>query len=342
MLTTRSIRIFSTGLLLTFLMVVMPHLGISKRLINPMPKPVGILEQVKTKLETRQNYFQIKKQLISAVFAGSDYEEARAYTVADLSSGQIITAKNPSKRLPVASLTKIMTAIVALDLTKPDEKFSVSEKAASQIPTKVMLKEGEVFSILDLLKHMLISSANDSAEVIKEGIDLKYEPGTFIKAMNLKAQILGLKNTHFTNAEGYDDSNHFSSTEDLTTLSAYALKEYPEIAQIVSKPFEDLTKNATDLRFYLNNWNGLIGVYPNVSGVKIGNTGKAGHSTIVVSEREGSKILAVLLGAPGVLERDLWTAELLDLGFNKVAGLKPVGVTEDQLQSKYETWKYFK
>lgn len=341
MLTTKSIKIFFACLLLTFLMMVIPHLGIKQILVNPMPRPINSLERIKSRLESRQNHFQIKKQLISATYAGSDYEQASAYAVADLDSGQIITSKNSSKRLSIASLTKIMTAVVALDLTKPDEKFIVSEKAASQIPTKVMLKKGEMFSVLDLLKHTLISSANDSAEVIKEGIDLKYEPGTFIKAMNLKAQILGLKNTHFTNAEGYDNSNHFSTAEDLTILSAYALKAYPEIAQIVSKPFEDLTDNGIDLRFYLNNWNGLMGVYPGTSGVKIGNTGKAGQCTIVLAEREDKKILAVLLGAPGVLQRDLWTSELLDLGFSEVTGLKPVNVTEDQLRAKYASWKYF-
>lgn len=90
----------------------------------------------------------------------------------------------------------------------------------------------------------------------------------------------------------------------------------------------------------LYNWNGLLGVYPGVKGVKIGNTEDAGYATTVLAEREGKKILVVLLGAPGVLQRDLWPSMLLDIGFEKL-GLKPIGITEDQLRAKYSTWKYW-
>ncbi|MDP3733237.1 MAG: hypothetical protein Q8Q91_01730, partial [Candidatus Daviesbacteria bacterium] len=151
----------------------------------------------------------------------------------------------------------------------------------------------------------------------------------------------GLKNTHFTNAPGYDNREHFSSAEDLSILSVYALKNYPLIEQAAAKEIEDLTNKGQDMRFYLQNWNGLLGIYPGVSGLKIGNTQKAGYTTIVVSERGGRKLLAVVLGAPGVLERDLWAAQLLDLGFNKLVGLAPVGLSEETLRQKYASWQYF-
>lgn len=334
-------RIFFISLLFAFLMVFIPHLGVSRSFVSPALEKVDILERVKPKLKIKQNNFYLNKEFIPVVSAGSDYDQAAAYVLVDSGSGQIIASKNLSTRLPMASLTKIMTAVVALDLAESYEEFIVSKKAEEQIPTKVTLKAGEKYALGELISHMLISSANDSAETIKEGIDDKFVEGSFIAAMNEKAKILGLKNTHFTNAPGYDNREHFSSAEDLSILSVYTLKNYPLITQTVSKEIEDLTKGGQDMRFYLQNWNGLLGVYPGVSGFKIGNTKKAGYTTIVVSERGGRKLIAVVLGAPGVLERDLWAAELLDLGFNKLVRLPPVGVTEDMLKQKYASWQYF-
>jgi serine-type D-Ala-D-Ala carboxypeptidase (penicillin-binding protein 5/6) len=261
-----------------------------------------------------------------------------AYGLVDFDSGKVLASKNLSLSLPIASLTKIMTAVVALDLADPKEIITVSNKASNMEPTKVMLKVGEKVSLENLLKSMLIASANDSAEAIKEGVDQKYGEDIFIKAMNLKAQNLGLKNTHFENSAGLDSPDNYSSVEDLMILSHYALENYPLIVTTVSKSLEDLT-SGDDKRFYLNNWNGLLGVYPGVEGIKIGNTEEAGKTTIVLSEREGRKLLAVVLGAPGVLERDLWASQLLDEGFAKM-GLVRINVTEDDLKEKYASWKY--
>ena len=347
----KSLRIFSISLAITFIMGITPYLGFKFQSAGPYftnPAPAAdVLDKLKRKLEAKPNTFRLNKDLlggrnlIPVAAAGVGYDQAKAFVLVNIENGEILASKNLSEVLKIASLTKIMTAAVALDLADPEEQFIVSGQAASQVPTKVMLKAGEKYKLGELLKSLLITSANDSAEVIKEGIDRKYGEGVFIKAMNHKAKFLGLKNTSFTNPQGYDSGNHYSSAEDLSILSVYALKEYPLIAEIVSKDFEDLTKGGRDLRFYLNNWNGLLGVYPGVSGLKTGNTGQAGQCTIVTAERAGKKLLAVLLGAPGVLQRDLWTAELLDLGFNKMADLPSVGVTENMLKEKYASWKYF-
>lgn len=345
MTTTKSIRVFLIGAVLTFLMAVIPHSGLiqqrfSQTLAIPKLLPVDVLEKVKPALKNIQNNFKLQNQAFPAAYAGSDYENASAYGVVDLGTGNVIASKNLSKKLPMASLTKIMTAVVALDLANPEELFTVSQKAAAQEPTKVMLKAGEHYKLLNLLKFALMSSANDSSQTIKEGIDNKLGGNSFIEAMNYKAGVLGLKNTHFTNAEGYDNPNHYSSVEDLTILANYAVTNYPLISQIVSEQSEDLT-GGVDFRFYINNWNGLLGVYPGASGVKIGNTGNAGYCTIVQAEREGKKLLAVVMGAPGVLERDLWASELLDLGFNKIAELPPVNISKSQLKQKYASWVYY-
>ncbi len=337
-------KIFLISFVLVFLMVVLPKLDLksSYEMVSPQTSKVDIFEQISPKLERFKSDFTPKKQsgLIPVTQASGEYEQAAAYGVVDLETAEVLIEKDFSKRLPIASITKVMTAMVVLDLASSlDQEFLVSERASKMVPTKVMLKPGEKVSLELLLKSALLSSANDSAQVIKEGIDKMYKEPVFIRAMNEKAQILGMKNSHFTNPQGFDDPNHYSSVEDLAILINYALKNYSIISEIVAKDYEDMNKNG-EIRFYLNNWNGLLGVYPGVRGVKIGNTAEAGYTTAVVSERAGKKLLAVILGTPGVLERDLWTSQLLDIGFSQVAGLQPINLTQADLKLKYNSWKY--
>ena len=100
-------------------------------------------------------------------------------------------------------------------------------------------------------------------------------------------------------------------------------------------------KDQNHKQFDLYNWNGLLGVYPGIFGVKIGYTENAQKTTIVASQRDGKKVLVVLLGAPGVLQRDLWASQLLDQGFEKLANLSSINITEEELREKYSTWKYW-
>ena len=99
--------------------------------------------------------------------------------------------------------------------------------------------------------------------------------------------------------------------------------------------------NENHKQFDLYNWNGLLDVYPDVHGVKIGNTAAAQKTTIVYSTRGGKKLVAVVLGAPDITKRDLWAAKLLDIGYQQTLGLPPVNVTEEQLAAKYSTWHYW-
>ncbi len=352
-----------------FLMVVLPSLGLRlpklqtlltseyRDLINPVRPENDPLTKLLPKLEQKPNQFKIKKKtgIIQGAQAAGDYTQASSYIVIDSESGQILAEKSSSERYAIASLTKIMTAIVALDLVSTNEYFDVSPAAARQQPTKLALTAGDKLTLEELLNALLLSSANDCAKVIQEGIDQRFgkglpapqtgpagRQGVFVRAMNAKAKFLNLKNTQFENPAGFDGIDHLSSAEDVAILSQYALKNYPLVENIVKKSYSELFSNPNHQRYeYLNNCNGLIGVYPGVAGVKIGNTEKAGHTTSVVSQRDGKKVLAVLFGAPGVLERDLWASQLLDLGFEKGWGFTPVGITEEQLREKYASWKYF-
>lgn len=331
---------------IVFLGLILTKIGIRvPNIISPITNAVeknqkNTFFEIKKKLENKKNYFKLYKNT-EPFYYNISAENASSYLVADLDTGNILAEKNSEKPLPIASLTKVMTAVVALDLALPSDVFQVSETASRIIPTKIGVEPGEKMTLNELLNATLLTSANDAAQVIKEGVDQKYGEKVFIKAMNEKAKFLGLKNSSFANPQGFDDPNNYSSTQDLATLTHYAINNYPLIKEIVKKDYEYLPASQNHKKYDLYNWNGLIGVYPNVFGVKIGNTDKAETTTIVVSEREGKDIIAVLLGAPDVLQRDLWAGELLDLGFEKAMNLPPVLVNENQLQAKYNTWQYW-
>lgn len=300
----------------------------------------AVLDEIKIKLEGKKSYFQLQSSGVQNHPAASGYyQNVSSYIIVD-ESGHILGEKNPNQKVSIASLTKIMSAVVALDLVSPTEIFSVTNRATHVEPTTIGLSAGEKISLSDLLHGMLLTSGNDATQVVKDGIDQKYEQGTFVRAMNEKAKILGLKNTHFANPQGYDDPENYSSALDLSILTYYALENYPEIAAIVKKDYQYIPTGNLQKWFDLYNWNGLLGVYPGVEGVKIGNTKEARHTTVVVANRSDHKVMAVLLGAPGVLQRDLWASKLLDVGFEKL-GISSANITSEQLQAKYATWKYF-
>ncbi len=342
--TKAHIKIFFITFIAVFLMVTLQHLGLRiPNIISPLAKKDDIFEMIiRPKIEYKENFYKISSpnQLIRKAHASQSFDEASSYAVVDYDTGTIIASKNQDEPLPIASLTKIMTAVVALDLADPSEEFSVTENAASEIPTKIGVTPKEKLTLNELLHAALMTSANDAVEVIKDGIDTKYGHPVFMKAMNEKAAFLGLSHTHFTNPQGFDNPEHHSSVGDLVILTHYALTNYPLITDIVKKDQTLLAENSKHGQFLLYNWNGLIDVYPGAFGVKIGNTDEAGKTTIVASEREGKRMIAAVLGAPNIKKRDLWAADLLDMGFYEAYGMQPVEVRESQLMEKYATWKY--
>lgn len=349
--TSHQIKIFVTSFAITFIIVMLQLISSKAGFHLSLP---GLISPVETKtedaltpllphLEQKKNTYKLSKssRFIGTAQAASDSDQSRAYAVIDYETGKILAEKDGDQSVPIASITKVMTAVVALDLASADEEFTVTENAAAAIPTKIGVVPGQKLTLRELLLAALMTSANDAVQVIKDGIDQKYGSKVFIRAMNAKAKFLGLQKTHFTNPQGFDDTYHYSSAEDLAVLTHYALSNYPLISSIVRKDYTQLPANVNHDQFDLYNWNGLIGVYPNVSGVKIGNTDAAKKTTVVTAEREGKTILVVLLGAPGIFERDLWAAQLLDLGFARTLNLPPIQVTKEQLQAKYDTWQYW-
>lgn len=336
----------STFILIVGLYTFQSLISSNSNLLNPSAAQNSITkimeDQVLPLLHFKKNNFVLKtaNPFFPQAEASEYNNPVSAMIAVDLDNGEVLYEKNMEKKLPVASLTKIMTAIVALDLASPDDTFTVSDYAAHQIPTRIGVVPDEKLKLYELLHALLLTSANDSATVIQEGIDKKYAAPIFIKAMNAKAEFLGLTNSSFANPQGFDDPDNYSTVKDLAILSQYGLKNYALIDEIVRKDYAFLPKNGNHKQFDLYNWNGLIGVYPGAMGIKIGNTGDAGKTTVVVSERNGKKILATVLGASDIYERDLTAAELLDIGFEKTLQLKPASITREMLREKYLSWKY--
>jgi len=313
-----------------------------KPLIENRPQQ-NIDGEILKEIENKANNFHVNRDnsIVPAAYGASDYDSASAYAAIDYSNGKIILEKNTSARLPIASLTKIMTAVVALDLLSPDYLITINKNDATVTPTRIGVVPGEKMSVRELVSAALMTSANDAAQALADGVNKKYGHDVFVMEMNAKAYFLGLGNTHFANPQGFDSAQNYSTAEDLAILSHYALTNYPVIADVVKKDYEFMPANANHKQFDLYNWNGLLDVYPGTIGMKIGNTGAAGYTNVVISTRGGKKVMTVVLGAPSVDKRDLWASEILDAAYKQTKNLAPVNVTEGQLIAKYKTWKYW-
>ncbi|MDQ3098368.1 MAG: D-alanyl-D-alanine carboxypeptidase [bacterium] len=295
-------------------------------------------------LKTSATHWKLQDQRPQQAIGGGpgllkDALSVKAALSINMDTGEVYYANNSAKRLPMASTTKIMTAMVAMDLASMDEEFAVETPATEVEPTIIGVKAGEKLSTRELIQGGLLTSGNDAMAVLAESIGKKYGGNTnlFVKAMNEKAAFLGLKNTHFTNPQGYDNPEHYSTCEDLAVMARYAMTHYPELSGIVSKREAYLEASSTHAGFRLPNWNMLINTYPGANGVKIGNTGDAGHTTIASATRDGKQVVAVVLGADGILKRDLSAAELLNVGFQAL-GIAPFTMTEDILRTRIKDW----
>lgn len=263
---------------------------------------------------------------------------APAYLVVG-KNGDVVYSMNPDTRRAPASLTKLMTAMVVLDITSPDEIFEVPKEAVGVEPTALLLDEGEKLFVKELLEGAIITSANDAAETLARNVAKRLGGSreVFIKLMNEKARSIGLRDTQFKNPTGYDAEGQYSTARELAKIAYWAAEHYPLIKEMVATRSSSISGTKDHKPYELPNWNALLGVYPGVDGVKIGNTDEARHVTIVTSTRGKERFMAVLLGAPDRKARDMWTAELLDSAFSMV-GVKPARVTWAMVKTRTREW----
>lgn len=236
---------------------------------------------------------------------------ARAYLTQV--GGTTIWSHQADQKLPPASLTKIMTALLVLERANLNATVIITPTVAAETGHRLRLRVGEKYRVRDLLAAMLIESANDAARALAEHIG--GSEARFAGIMNGRAAQLGMKDTHFTNSAGHHDPDHYTTANDLVLLTEAALAR-PMFRELVSKVrFEIRTINGKR-RFKLENSNKLLPKYEGMVGVKTGYTPEAGRCLIALAERDGIQVLIVLLRA-----KNRWNLaeKMLDTAFELYA-----------------------
>ncbi len=219
---------------------------------------------------------------------------AKSVYVMDLDSGAILWQKNPDLFLPPASTTKIATALVALENYSLNKIFEVDEVAT--YGAQMGLKLGEKITTESLLYGLLLNSGNDAAYVLASKMQNGgYEQ--FLLSMKMLCEKLGIKNTQFTNVSGEYSPNHWSTSKDLARLAKYALLKYPFFAKIVATPEAVVTDVNKQRWYHLSNINKLLTMVPGALGVKTGFTDEAGECLVSYVNRDGRRIITVVLGS---------------------------------------------
>src|SRR5437899_7231821 len=213
--------------------------------------------------------------------------KASALYMVDLKSGRVLLEKNATRRLPPASLTKVMTALVALESTSPH--VVTIDRRALLHRSSLKLHAGEQFLLRDLLTAMLVTSANDACQAV--ALHVGGEADRFVTMMNERARALGLENTHFANACGFDAPGHYSTAADLARLTEQAL-QVPAFSMMVRTVTRDIATVDGTRHVPLHSTNELL-LDPDVTGVKTGYTSKAGRCLIASLFKDGHQLLLV-------------------------------------------------
>lgn len=262
----------------------------------------------------------------------SDYD-CKSAVLMEAETGKILYEKNADEALPPASVTKIMTLLLVMEAIDAknvsfDDIVMVSAHAASMGGSQIYLKEGERMSVEDMVKSVVISSANDAACALAEFVAGSEEK--FVEKMNEKASMLGMTNTFFENTNGLDDTAkaHLTSARDIAIMSRELIK-HKKILEY-SSTWMDTVRNGL---FGLTNTNRLVRYYQGCTGLKTGSTAKAGFCVSATAQRDGLSLICVIMGAPTADERNTAAKALLDWGFANYAmytygpeGLEPMKV----------------
>ncbi len=286
----------------------------SVKIASPLPQ---ILTKVFPKAEAGNEYWRPNTKGLSFTNLKKPDLSATSAISYDLTTDTLLFEKYPKKRLPIASLTKIMTSVIALENNKLDQGLNVTHDAANIGEDSMGLTEGEKLKFEDLLYGLILNSGNDAAETIAQ--DSPFGRANFIYLMNKKAEDFGLTDTHFTNPTGLEgDGNQYSTAYDLLVISRYAL-EIPEFATVAATYEHDIPQDSNHKEYTLYNETNLLTSYPGVKGIKTGYTYEAGLCLITYLDYDGHRIIAILLNAEN---RRQEMKDLLDYSL-KTLGVKP-------------------
>lgn len=241
--------------------------------------------------------------LISIVFAvGFSFEanasgvgvSAQSAVLMCVNTGEVLFSKNANKQLSMASTTKIMTSLIALETATPDREITVTSEMVSVEGTSMGLIAGDSVSLRELVYGMMLKSGNDAANTV--AYVLGGYPENFAKLMNERAKEIGMNNTNFVTASGLDDKNHYSTAYDMALLACESIKN-PEFRYICSRKTARLTYGNPPYARTLTNHNRLLWKYSDAIGIKTGFTKKSGRCLVSAAERNGIILVAVTLNA---------------------------------------------
>ena len=292
--------------------------------------------------------FPLASMAQSVPTAGSMSElPCKSAILMDTETGEVLYEQNADEALPPASVTKVMTLLLVMEAIDAgrialSDTVSVSANAASMGGSQVFLEEGETMSVEEMLKCVIIASANDCAVALAEFVSGSEE--SFVAAMNARAVELGMKNTHFENTNGLDDAaqNHVTSARDIAIMSR-ALIAHPKILEY-SGIWMDTIRGG---EFGLTNTNRLVRYYPGCTGLKTGSTARAGFCVSATAKREGLSLVCVIMGAESRDSRNASAAKLLDYGFANYETYRAPGgeceipVVGSDTQALELTWEAF-
>jgi D-alanyl-D-alanine carboxypeptidase (penicillin-binding protein 5/6) len=227
-----------------------------------------------------------------AFAANAPVPDARAFYVVNASNGEVIASHDAQVAVPIASITKLMTVLVALDHLKLDDVVTATSSAAQVGESRIPLVAGQRISVRDLLKGALIQSANNAADTLASAASGGDVP-RFVAWMNERAAAIGLHHTHFVRPDGLDAPGHVSSARDVAVLAQVAM--HSAIVRSIVRERSDTIEGG---RVVVHTWNDLLGVVPGLFGVKTGHTDDAGWCEVAAVRRQGYTIYAVILGSP--------------------------------------------
>ena len=244
-------------------------------------------------------------------------ENAQSAIMIEASTGEILYKKNANERLAPASMTKIMSLILIMEniesgRLKWNDIVVVSKNASSMGGSQIFLETNEMMSVEDLVKGICIASGNDATVALAEKI--AGTEGAFVKLMNNKAKELGLKNTNFVNATGLDAEGHYSTAYDMAMMARELIK-HEKILEF-SSIYEDYLRKNTDNSFWLVNTNKLVRFYSYIDGLKTGYTGNAGYCLTATGQKNGMRLITVVMNEENTDMRTKDTIAMMDYGFN--------------------------
>ena len=247
--------------------------------------------------------------LVAPAAAAPPDVNARAYIVENGATGEVLAGRSAHKRVPIASITKLMTVLVALEHASPDEIVVAPPSAAVIGESSIALRAGERISVRDLVEASLVQSANDAAWALAAHVG-RGDVDRFVALMNAKARRLGLRHTRFVRPDGLDVAGHLSTARDVSLLARVAMRN-----RLVRSIVDERTETIAGGR-RLHTWNDLLGTFPGTIGVKTGHTNAAGWSQVAAVNGPGFVLYATLLGSPTRAQRNVDLASLLRWGLS--------------------------